>query len=70
VVDEGSWTQPELGAVLSTGIHDREVVHSRFQELSLLLLSQLCNTADQGLDLLVLEPLLSGSQLASHMAFD
>jgi hypothetical protein len=69
VVDVGSWTQPELSAVLPARIHDREVIDSWFEDLSFLIFSQGRNDSDEGLDLLVLEPLTSRSQFSSYVSF-
>ena len=52
MIDVGRRPEPQLGAVLPTREHHREVVFPRHQELPLLLLTQLRDTPDQISDVL------------------
>ena len=56
MVDEGGRAEPELAALLPGAEHDAEVVLARLQEVVLLLLRELGDTAHQVLDLLVSTP--------------
>ena len=52
MIDVGRGPEPQLGAVLPTREHHREVIFPRHQELPLLLLTQLRDTPDQVRDVL------------------
>ena len=52
MIDVGRRPEPQLGAVLPTREHHREVVFPRHQELPLLLFTQLRDTPDQVSDVL------------------
>ena len=56
VVDVGSRSEPQLGAVLPAAVHHREVVLAGMEELLLFLFRQFGYATDQTLDLLVLVP--------------
>jgi len=56
MVDEGGRAEPQLGAVLTTRVHDAEVVDAGTQEPRFLVVSELRQTTDETTDLLSFQP--------------
>ena len=68
MVDVGRAAEPQLGAVLPAGVHDREVVPAGLEDEVLLLLGELGDAADEEADLVALGPVLGGRDLGAHAA--
>lgn len=67
VVDVGRGSQPELGTVFPTRVHDGKVIFAGDQKAALFWLAQLGDATNQQRDLVALVPRLGGANLGSHL---
>jgi len=68
MVDESGRSKPQLCTVLSTRIHDTEVIDTRTQKPHLFIVSQLSQTTNQTSDLLTFQPASQPSSSSSSSA--